>query len=249
MIEIHEEIIQDIPVTHIVASTKRTQPLPTIFFFQRFTASKELDIGLGYILAKAGYRVLFPEAPQHGMRFDGNEEKRKYQFWNILKQSIDELPILYHHYKDCGLILDDRVGVTGTSLGGFIVLGSMTQYRWIKAGASYMGSGFFLSCAKYVHPPVLIKNVEDELLFNSNMSQLKQYDITYQLAKLADRPLFVWHGEKDDIVSVNETIKLKKAFLGLKLDKQPLIFIDNSAGHKINHNAIQLGVAFFKENL
>lgn len=247
MIEIHEEIIHNIPVTHLIAKQQRTHPLPTIFFFQRFTASKELDIGLGYILAKAGYRVLFPEAPQHGLRFDGDEEKRKYQFWDILKQSIDELPLLYDHYQSNGLIQDNRVGVIGTSLGGFIVLGAMAQYAWIKVGASYMGSGYFLSCAKYVHPPVLIKTDEDKQLFDEKMAPLTKYDISQQLDKLGNRPLFVWHGEQDNIVLVDEAMRLKKELSVLKLDKQLHVAIDKNAGHKINNDGILLGLSFFNE--
>lgn len=249
MIEINEENVFNIPVLNIAESSKRSTPLPTIFFFQRYTCSKELDIGLGYILAKAGFRVLFPEAPHHGARFNGDKDARRFLFWDILKQSIDELPLLYEHYLDNQLILNNRIGIAGTSLGGFIVLGAMAKYDWIKAGACYMGSGYFLSASKYVHPPVLINSIQDKELFEEKMLPLANYDISHHIHNLGNRPLFVWHGAKDDIVNVKEAIKLKNDLESLKLDKQLVFFIDEQSGHKINLDAMEKGVDFFTHNL
>ena len=41
----------------------------------------------------------------------------------------------------------DRIGV-GTSMGGIVTLGALTQYKWIKAAVSLMGSPNYVKFAQ-----------------------------------------------------------------------------------------------------
>ena len=125
-----EDSVEGIPAIHAAPAARIAEPLPTIFFFHGYTSSKELASFFGYMLAQAGFRVILPEADMHGARFDGAEAFRLGRFWDILKRNIDELPLYRDHYMSKGLIEGDRVGVGGTSMGGFAALGCMARYGW-----------------------------------------------------------------------------------------------------------------------
>ena len=100
----------------------------------------------------------------HGSRFDGDDAVRLGSFWDILKRSIDELPLYREHYEAKGLIADGRVGVGGTSMGGFAALGCMARYDWIRAVASYMGSGYYLDLSRTLYPPLGAFNEDTAVL-------------------------------------------------------------------------------------
>lgn len=249
MVEIFEEYYQGLPVLHVAPSKDRGKPLPTIFFYHRYTASKELDSYFDYMLAKAGFRVIMPEADMHGSRFNGDIETRRFAFWDILKINIDELLILKQHYEHRGLVLDGRIGIGGTSMGGLVALGAMAKYSWIKAAADYMESGYFYDAAKRVHPPIIIGNAEDEQTFERCIQPIIPYDISYQLEKLANRSLFVWHGQLDDIVSIDDSRRLQAELANIGGDRELTMLIDPAAGHKITEAAANSGVEFFIKNL
>ncbi len=81
MIEIHDERAGDIAVIHAVPAGHYQRPLPTVFFCHGYTSSKEVYAYFAYALARAGFRVVLPDADRHGERFDGDEARRLATFW------------------------------------------------------------------------------------------------------------------------------------------------------------------------
>lgn len=249
MVEIHDDLIGGVPALHAVPAGKFDVPLPTIIFFHGYTSSKEIHSYFAYMLAKAGFRTILPEADMHGKRFDGDLKRRQESFWDILKTNIDELPIYKKYLEDANLIDSGRIGVCGTSMGGFSVLGALARYEWIQAAAAYMGSGYFMDISRTLFPPVDPTNKEGECKFNDRMSSIADYDITSKLDRISDRPLFVWHGVKDDIVPYAESDRLLKDLRRLGYD-QNLTFIRDEFGiHKVTMDAATAGVTFFESNL
>ena len=88
-----------------------------MFFCHGYTSSKEVYAYFAYALARAGFRVVLPDADRHGERFDGDEARRLATFWEILRSNIDELPQIKAHFERLGLIADERIGVAGASMG------------------------------------------------------------------------------------------------------------------------------------
>ncbi|WP_147198665.1 esterase [Pantoea sp. CCBC3-3-1] len=249
MIEIYDEFIGDIPVIHAVPAGKRYQTLPTIFHFHGYTSSKELNSFFGYAFARAGFRVVLPEAIEHGDRFDGNIERRRFLFWQILKNNIDEFEEYVSHYQQQGLILDDKVAVSGTSMGGFTVLGLLARYNHIKAAACYMGSGFFSTLSHELFPPIEIKSSKDHKKIDNLLANLYKLDSSKNITALAQQPLMLWHGRNDEIVSVAETERLHSMLLDNNLTNNVNVIIDETASHKVPMNALEHGVSFFKKTL
>lgn len=249
MIEIYDEYIGDIPVIHAVPAGKRYQPLPTIFHFHGYTSSKELHSFFAYAFARAGFRVVLPEAIEHGERFDGNIERRRFLFWQILQNNIDEFESYVSHYQQQGMVLDDQIAVSGTSMGGFTVLGLLARYTNIRAAACYMGSGLFSTLAHQLFPPVEIKSAADHQTIDALLSNLFKLDSRNNLTALARQPLMLWHGRQDEIVPVAETEQLYDMLLNNGLANNTRLIIDDAATHKIPMAALEQGVSFFRENL
>ncbi|WP_170975473.1 esterase [Martelella alba] len=248
-IEIYDEYIGNIPVIHVVPAGEKDKALPTIFHFHGYTSSKELHSFFGYAFARAGFRVILPEAIQHGQRFDGNIERRRYQFWEILERNIDEFALYVSHYQKKGLLIEGKIGISGTSMGGFTVLGLLAKYTNINAAASYMGSGFFATLSHNLFPPVPINNEADFAQVDRIMTNLNKLDSRMNLAALGAVPLFLWHGKQDEIVPVYESEALYAELQHHDYAAKTTLIIDENATHKVTTEALYQGVAFFHNML
>ena len=94
MIELAVEQWAGIECLHAAPAGQRALPLPTILFYHGFTSSKEVYSYFAVALAQAGFRVIMPDADMHGARYNGDTDARMTHFWEILKQNIDEVPLL-----------------------------------------------------------------------------------------------------------------------------------------------------------
>lgn len=83
MIEIETRQLAGIPVLHAVPAGKRECSLPCILFYHGFTSSSLVYSYFAVALAQAGFRVVMPDAPEHGARFNGNAQERMFRFWHI----------------------------------------------------------------------------------------------------------------------------------------------------------------------
>lgn len=249
MITITLDDIAGIPAIHAAPAARVHEPLPTIFFFHGYRSSKELSSFFAVMLAQAGFRAVLPEADMHGVRYDGDDNRRLHYFWDILLRNIEELPLYREHYEARGLIVPGCIGVGGSSMGGFAALGCMARYPWIRAVASYMGSGFFMDLSRQVFPPLRRFDASTREAHWRRMDALRPYDIANQLDRLADRPLFVWHGGRDEIVPVGESLRLQDALTRMGAEQKLEMSIDLDAEHKITMASAVLGIEFFKRHL
>ena len=116
MIELATENLAGIECIHATPAGQRQARLPTILFYHGFTSSKEVYSYFAVALAQAGFRVVMPDADMHGVRYSGDTEARMTHFWDILKQNIDEVPLLEAALRERDLIADDRFAVAGASM-------------------------------------------------------------------------------------------------------------------------------------
>ncbi|RLM19054.1 esterase [Brenneria alni] len=251
MVEMSVDVISSgIEVIHAVPAGKREQPLPTIFFFHGYLSSKEVYSYFGYALAKAGFRVISPDAAMHGARYDGDEARRLRHFWDILQSNIHELPCYVDAYRQRGLIANERIGVCGASLGGMSALGCMARYPWISAVAAFMGSGYFSTLSHTLYPPVTVgEDAGAEEILQHLSATLADYDVSARLAALSNRPLLLWHGEADEVVSAQESGRLYQALKESHQDCNLTYLTEAGVTHRITPSALQAGVDFFRRYL
>lgn len=247
MIEISTETFAGIECLHATPAGKQQTPLPTILFWHGFTSSKEVYAYFAVELAKAGFRVVLPDADMHGSRYNGDAELRLTRFWDILKSNIDEvkpLEVALQH-----LIAEGRFAVAGASMGGMTALGAMARYNHITSVACMMGSGYFISLSQTLFPPLVATTPEHKKELAEKLAPLAEYDVSQQLEKLADRPLLIWHGEADEVVPAAESARLEKALREATLDAQLTYITEKGIGHRITPPALSAIAAFFKDHL
>lgn len=241
MIELTTRRLGDHEILHAYPAGKATQPLPVIIFYHGFTSSKLVYSYFAVALAQAGFRVIMPDAPDHGSRYRGDEQTRLGQFWPILHGNLVEFAGLRDALFAAGLVADKRLAVAGASMGGMTALGIMTQHPEATCVASLMGSGYFLTLADTLFPP----SGDSEAV----RASLRTWDVTDALPRLADRPLFLWHGEADDVVPAGETFRLQQALIREGLDKRLTCVWEAGVRHRITPTALDATVDFFLKNL
>lgn len=241
MIELTTRRLGDHEILHAYPAGKATQPLPVIIFYHGFTSSKLVYSYFAVALAQAGFRVIMPDAPDHGSRYRGDEQTRLGQFWPILHGNLVEFAGLRDALFAAGLVADKRLAVAGASMGGMTALGIMTQHPEVTCVASLMGSGYFLTLADTLFSP----SGDSEAV----RASLRAWDVTDALPRLADRPLFLWHGEADDVVPAGETFRLQQALIREGLDKRLTCVWEAGVRHRITPTALDATVDFFLKNL
>ena len=241
MIEINLDTFDGREFLHATPSGLRDTPLPTLFFYHGFLSSKLVYSYFAVALAQAGFRVIMPDADQHGARFSGDEHLRLGRFWNILKNSIDEFPQLHQLATEKAWIADDRVAVAGASMGGMTALGIMARHPEVHAVACLMGSGYFTSLAQTLFTPAF--DEKEQVI-----ATLAAYDVEHQLDYIGNRPLLLWHGEEDDVVPAAETERLRQALVARQLENHLTYLSEPGVKHRITPQALNATTLFFKRN-
>jgi len=239
-----------IPLLHAAPAPDWDRPLPTIFFFHSFRVSKELISYFGYMLGAVGFRVVMPEAPDHGARFGGDDALRLRSFWDILRQSVDELAELRGACSARGLIDDpDRIGVAGTSMGAFAALSAAARYPWVGAAASLMGTGYFRDAARTIFPPFGTFSAETRDAHHSRLAPLTDYEVGPAIDRLARLPLFLWHGQRDEAVPFAEATRLQDVILAAGGGDKLEVVSDPLGSHKVTMDAASRTVSFFQRSM
>ena len=255
MIIIENKKYAEIPALHIVKNQLKDEALPLILFVHGFGSAKEHNLHYAYLYAEQGFRVLLPEADYHGERDRGiDDHEMDFKFWDIVVNEIKELQIIKDELLNQGQIDEARIGVAGTSMGGIVTLGALTQYPWIKAAVSLMGSPYYEEfCRGQIEE---LKRHDIELPFSDaeleeKYAELRKYDLSMQPEKVNGRPLFFWHGEKDKMVPFKYTYEFYQKIKPLYKGKEEnLSFIaDTRADHKVTREGLLASVEWFKKHL
>jgi fermentation-respiration switch protein FrsA (DUF1100 family) len=249
MIELELRHFAGIETLHAFPTGNALQPLPTIIFYHGFTSSKLVYSYFAVALAQAGFRVVMPDAPEHGARFDGDEPRRLRRFWQILQGSFTEFSSLRDALYRADLVDGNRLAVGGASMGGMTALGIMTQFPDVRSVACLMGSGYFSTLSRALFPPLDMTSPGQAADLEALIAPLAKWDVTAQLARLANRPLFLWHGEEDDVVPAAETRRLQQALEKSGLDGQLTCLWEAGVKHRITPRALDATVDFFTRQL
>lgn len=237
MIELEVRKLAGGEILHACPQGKADSALPCIVFYHGFTSSKMVYSYFAVALAQAGFRVIMPDAPEHGARFNGDATGRLGRFWPILLESCQTFTALREGIEEQGWLEGGRLAVAGASMGGMTALGIMTHHPEVKCVASLMGSGDFMSLSSTLFPSPDFP------------AELAEWDVRHQLDKLAAKPLMLWHGEDDDLVPAVESLRLQRALQQQRLDDKLTCHWQAGVRHRITPEALSATVAFFCQQL
>jgi len=253
MIGIFEQELNEIPVLHVVEATKKEEALPTVVYFHGFTSAREHNLPIAYLLAEKGYRVILPDSQYHGVReMDASKEKKQVSFWNIVMNNVVELEGLKEALDKKDIILNERFGIAGTSMGGITTSAALAQYPWIKTAAILMGSPKITTYAKTLVDSFRKTGnlpITDEMI-EELYEKIQQYDLSLQPEKLNNRPLLFWHGENDAVVPFDHSYTFYEDVVKLYRNKEDIHFIkEANQDHKVSRHAILETVHWFEKHL
>lgn len=253
MIAVYPEKINKIPSLVVVNSEEKDEALPLLIYYHGFTSAKEHNLPFAYMLAEKGYRVVLPDSMYHGEReADISALERQISFWDIVLKNVHELQEIIDFFAERGQIQQERIGIAGTSMGGITTTAALTQYPQIKTAAVLMGSPKITDYAK-----VLVQGMEktgglpvSDLMIDQLYEQLKLYDLSAHMEKLAQRPLLFWHGESDNVVPFEHAYTFYETAKETYRDQNDVQFIkEANRGHKVSRYAILQTVAWFEKQL
>jgi fermentation-respiration switch protein FrsA (DUF1100 family) len=238
-------IVNSVPILHVVKQRLHRKPLPTVIYYHGFNGEKESSLTIAYKMAEKGLRVILPDAPLHGERNNYADEPIEHgdTFWEIVLQTIDELDNLKKFLYEKNFVLDDKIGLGGTSMGGMITYAALSKFDWVKTAAVLMGS------------PYLTKRAENTLSSNFErkeelLKEIRPLDISENLNSLNERPLFIWHGEKDAIVPVTDSREFYQTVTNVYADKNKIVFIEEKDRiHNISKYSIKKVAEWFYNQL
>jgi uncharacterized protein len=237
MIELEMRKLAGSEILHACPQGKAGTALPCIVFYHGFTSSKVVYSYFAVALAQAGFRVIMPDAPEHGSRFHGDAAGRLQRFWPILLNSCQAFTTLREAIVEQGWLEEGRLAVAGASMGGMTALGILTHHPEVKCVASLMGSGYFMSLSRTLFPSPDFP------------ARLAEWDVGQQLERLAAKPLMLWHGEDDDVVPAAESLRLQQALQQQGLDGKLTCQWQAGVRHRITPEALDATVAFFRQQL
>ncbi len=253
MIGIDKKKIGNIPALIAVDIEKQREALPVVVFFHGFTSAKEHNLHIAFLLAEKGYRVILPDSELHGEREqDTTETKRQISFWDIVLKNVDELAEIKQELEKEGLILDGRIGVAGTSMGGITTSAALTQYEWIKTAVILMGSPRITTFAKTLVESFKKEGdlpVTDEQI-EALYGELEKRDLSLQPEKLNERPLLFWHGQQDAVVPFDHSYTFYDEVKKDYKNEENIRFIkEDHVGHKVTRLAVLELVKWFEKHL
>ncbi|MGY3703668.1 hypothetical protein BW731_10470 [Vagococcus martis] len=194
-----ERMIEHIPVLEVVPDNYQYDELPCIVFYHGWQTSKELALTPARKLAQLNNRVIVPDAMYHGSRRVENRSKiPSFAFWSSIQHNLIEFNLIKDYLYKKQFVLNNQLSVAGFSMGGMTSAGLLTKHPDITSAAILMGTPDY-------------QGFIDRLVFHSNqrniplppdledsLSWTKHYDLNTQPEKMADRPIYFWHGTKDE---------------------------------------------------
>lgn len=241
MIEIKHDVWDGIPLLICTKKALADTELPIVTYLHGITGAKEDNLSIGYLLAEQGFRVILPDAHLHGEREDKNASKLEFYFFDIIQKSIKELATIHERLNQDRLIKNGSFTLAGTSMGGITTAAALTTYPWISQAGIMMGTAMLHRFSESIIEQTEASGIElpiSKQELTDLLAGLKQYDLSLNLDRLNNRPLFVWHGEEDQIVPYQHATDFYDQLRQTGLDPETVTFVsEKKTGHKVNRRA------------
>ncbi|GEK91919.1 alpha/beta fold hydrolase [Alkalibacterium kapii] len=240
---IRKRSLGSIPLLEVVGEQKRNDVLPLIVFYHGWQSSKELVLTQGRYLAEAGFRVILPDAANHGERKQPIVKIPSLTFWQSIHTNLFEFGFIVDHFKKLGVV-DERIAVGGVSMGGITTCALLTHHQEIKVAACVMGSP---KLTKYRQRIVDHATKLDRFFPHDYETLLKwvpEYDLSMRPETLGDRPVLFWHGIHDIVVPYSHVLEFVK-----ENPYKNLTFIEEDEEHLVKVPTMKQITAFFVKEM
>jgi hypothetical protein len=241
-LSIEEHTLGTIPLLEVVLEDQKNKKLPLIIYYHGWQSSKELTLTQGRYLAREGFRVLLPDALNHGKRKMPMTDIPSLTFWQTIHTNLFEFGYLVDALQKRNLA-DDRIGVGGLSMGGMTTTALLTHHPEINAAACVMGSPKLVAYRERIfkHASQMERFFPKD--YNHLLSWIPEYDLSLQPEKIDGRPLLFWHGKQDVVVPYNHVVE----FVEENQDLPNMQFIEEDEDHLVKPATMEKITQFFVE--
>lgn len=252
MITIKKEKLANIHSLIVEAKENDAKALPTVVFYHGFESAKENNLTLAFLLAEQNYRVILPDALYHGERSEGlTSSEMSLGFWDVILANIKELEDIKEALTNKNLILDGRIGVSGTSMGGVTTTSLLKRYEWIKTGVVLMGTPQLVIFGEQL---INSFNETSKKQISANekkevLNELKSYDLSRDVNALNNRPILFWHGVKDQVVPINQSEEFVSKLKKSSYNGEVKLLKEVNRGHHLSRFSILETVKWFVKHL
>lgn len=196
---IRERHIQTIPTLEVVPESLANQALPLIIYYHGWRNNKELMLTQARRLATKGFRVILPDAMNHGERKVSDISTIPgVTFWSSIQYNIIEFNVILAYFNERNWILNGRIGVGGYSMGGITTAALLTHHPEIKVATSIMGTPKPFDYLRLIQTKVRQNKGLLPTDLGLILSWIPQFDLSLQPEKMANRPILFWHGTDDE---------------------------------------------------
>lgn len=249
-LSIRHRYIKKIPVLEVTPEEMKNQALPLIVYYHGWQSAKELSLTQARKLASKGFRVILPDAMNHGERRTGAISTiPSMTFWSSIQYNLIEFSVLVHFFQELELIQENKIGIGGVSMGGITTCGLLTQHPEIKAAACLMGTPYPV---RYIQR-VMKKAAEMSVFVPKDLplllSWVEQYDLSQAPDKLQDRPVLFWHGTEDKKIPYEDMADFEKLVMGQEYSGNTHFLTGGGEGHLVQGELMDKVAAFFTQKL
>lgn len=243
-LSIREYVVGTIPILQVVQEDKMNDRLPLIIYYHGWQSQKELTLTQGRYLAREGFRVILPDAFNHGERKNPLTDIPSLTFWQSIHTNLFEFGYIVNALQEKDLI-DDRIGVGGVSMGGMTTAALLTHHPEIKAAACIMGTPKLVAYRERIfkHARQLDRFFPDD--YNHLLNWIPEYDLSLNTDTIAGRPLLFWHGTYDEIVPYQHVVD----FIEENKHLENIQFIEEDVDHLVKPSTMEKITKFFVESL
>lgn len=243
-ITIRKRTLGTIPLLEVVPRKQRNDLLPLIIYYHGWQSSKELNLTQARYLAQQGFRVLLPDAVNHGERKEPISKIPSLTFWQSIHSNLFEFGFIIAYFRKIGFA-GDVIGVGGTSMGGITTCALLTHHSEIKAAACLMGSPKLLAYQERIveHAKRLNRYLPQD--YDELLNWIPNYDLSLHPETLQGRPLFLWHGKQDQIVPYQHAAD----FAEEQKELSSIYFRDEDEVHLVKTSTMREVTTFFVNEL
>lgn len=239
-----KKVLGNIPVIECYPEGKATATLPAIVYYHGWQTNKELVVPQGRKYARKGFRVILPDAQNHGDRRAKMSDIPSLTFFQTIQGNLLEFSYLIARYQSKKLI-NDQIGVGGLSMGGMTTFALLTHHPEIKAAAILMGTPNLVGYRQQIKIGAKSTHIFYPDDFSELTNWIENYDLASQAEKVGQIPLYIWHGAEDKAVPFHETEAFVKQ--NPQLDMQ--VRFDNDRGHLVRPDVTNEVRDFFADKL
>lgn len=243
-LSIEEITLGTIPLLEVVQEDLKMQKLPLIIYYHGWQSQKELTLTQGRYLAREGFRVILPDAFNHGKRKNPMTDIPSLTFWQSIHTNLFEFGYIVHTLQKLGLA-DDRIGVGGVSMGGMTTAALLTHHPEIKAAACVMGTPKLVAYRERIFKHASQMDRFFPADYDHLLKWIPEYDLSLNIDKLAGRPLLIWHGTQDMVVPYTHVMEFMEENKQLK----NILFIDEDEKHLVRPQTMEKITDFFVEQM